>query len=140
MTPGTINNCPHCGKLFLKSVRDICPDCYKEIEAEYQQCYKFMRKKESRSCTIMELSEATRVSISQITRFILEGRLQIMDHPNLSYACKSCGASIRTGVMCENCRKEFSKQLTQLSEDEERKAAQKDGQGASHLYRVEKEL
>jgi flagellar operon protein (TIGR03826 family) len=138
MTPGSINNCPRCGKLFLKSLRDICPDCYKEIEAQYEQCYKFVRKKENRSCSIMELSESTSVSISQITKFILEGRIQILDYPNLSYACKSCGTSIRTGVMCEDCVRGLNKQLSDLSEDEERKAKRKAQQQGSHLYRVEK--
>ncbi|MGG1312905.1 MULTISPECIES: TIGR03826 family flagellar region protein [Cohnella] len=107
-------NCPRCGKLFARHFRDICPSCVKVIEKEYEACAEYLRK--HRGATITELSDATGVTIRQITKFIKEGRISLYNAPNMSYPCEVCGVLIREGNMCDNCRTRLSKQVRLASE------------------------
>jgi len=104
-----LDYCPRCGKLFARGVRDICPNCIREIEEEYEKCVEYL--KEHRNITIQQLSEATGVSVRQITRFIREGRIGINAYPNMYYGCESCGAPIREGNMCPNCIRKLANEI-----------------------------
>lgn len=110
-----LGNCPKCGKLYALNLRDMCSDCQKEIELEYQDCAEFLR--ETKGATIHEVSEATGVSIRQITKFIREGRISIANAPNLSYPCEVCGTLIRESNMCESCRTRLTKDLRRVTND-----------------------
>jgi flagellar operon protein (TIGR03826 family) len=117
-----VSNCPRCGKIFIHGIHDICPDCVKDIERQYEKCLKYLR--EFRKCTLLELSEATEVSVKQITKFIREGRISIADNPNIFYSCEVCGASVRSGALCDNCRANLLKDARNIREDEDRKKSQ----------------
>lgn len=110
-----LGNCPRCGKLYALNFRDMCSDCLKDIEVEYQECAQFLR--EQKGATIHEVSEATGVSIRQITKFIREGRISIANAPNLSYPCEVCGTLIRESNMCESCRTRLTKELRSVTDD-----------------------
>jgi len=110
-----IANCPRCGRVFARGARDVCVSCVKEIEREYERCVEFLR--EYRGATIQEVSEATEVSVKQITKFIREGRISLMNAPNLGYPCESCGTPIRTGNLCDDCRHKFTKQAEQIQQE-----------------------
>ncbi|TVY09330.1 flagellar protein [Paenibacillus cremeus] len=114
-----VANCDRCGKVYLKNIHGICTNCIKDIELQYEKCLKFLR--EARSCSIQELSDATEVSVKQITKFIREGRISIRNNPNMAYACEACGASIRENILCEPCRSKLSKEAGYLNEIEMRK-------------------
>ncbi|ADM72176.1 TIGR03826 family flagellar region protein [Paenibacillus peoriae] len=110
-----LDNCPRCGKLFIKNVRGICQNCIKEIEFEYERCVKHIR--ENKGIHMHELSEATEVSVKQITTFIREGRISIANAPNMTYPCEVCGIPIREGHMCDSCRTRLTKDLNQAVRD-----------------------
>lgn len=107
--PMNLDYCPRCGKLFARGMRDICPNCVKDIEDEYEKCVAYL--KENRHITIQQLSEATEVSVRQITRFIREGRISVNAFPNMYYGCESCGSPIREGNLCPNCIKKLSNEI-----------------------------
>ncbi|EXX88235.1 flagellar protein [Paenibacillus darwinianus] len=109
----SLENCPRCGKIFSKGIRDICPSCVKEVDKEYDLCTIFI--KENKQCSMQELSEGTGVSVRQITRFIREGRISIVRLPNLSYSCESCGAPIRDNTMCVECRSRLAAEMKESS-------------------------
>lgn len=109
-----VRNCPRCGKVFAKTIHDVCPACIKTIEDDYQSCLKYLR--ENRGCTISELSEETEVTIRQITKFIREGRISLMDAPNMSYPCESCGVLIREHSMCQECRNKIAKDVQSVQD------------------------
>ncbi|MCF6093411.1 flagellar protein [Microaerobacter geothermalis] len=117
---GQLANCPQCGKLFVKTIHDICPDCYKEIEEDYEKCVAYLKKKENRTANIYELSDGTGVSVSRITRFIREGRISVLGFPNLGYPCESCGKIIRKGHLCDDCANRLKKEWKLAAEDEKR--------------------
>jgi len=100
-----VTNCPKCGRIMMKGPRSICPNCHQQIEDQYEKCLKYLR--EHRKCTLAELSEATEVSTTQITKFIREGRISVAEFEKLYYECELCGTSIREGHMCEKCRAKF---------------------------------
>ncbi|MDQ0089881.1 flagellar operon protein (TIGR03826 family) [Paenibacillus anaericanus] len=106
----SLGNCPRCGKLFAKGFKNMCPNCIKDIELEYEKCLKFLR--EEKTATIQEVSDATEVSIKQITKFIKEGRISVADNPNMMYPCEICGVLIYENNMCDSCRNHLTKAFT----------------------------
>jgi len=110
-----LDNCPRCGRLYLKNVMDMCQACVKELEHQYETCVKYLR--ENKGSTIQELSDATEISIKEITRFIREGRISIANAPNMMYPCEICGTLIRDGHMCENCRGRLRKDFTTAAKE-----------------------
>jgi flagellar operon protein (TIGR03826 family) len=114
-----IANCPRCGKVFAKGMKDICPLCVKEIDEEFDRCSKYL--KENRGTTLQELSDATEVPIKQITRFIIENRLIIDKAPNMGYPCEICGNPIREKYVCDSCRQRLSRDVAEIIEKEQHK-------------------
>lgn len=104
-----IDNCPRCGKLYAVNIRELCPNCMQDIEKAYEVCVQYLR--DNKGANIQELSEATEVSIRQITKFIREGRISIANAPNMMYPCEVCGTLIREGHMCDYCRVRLRKEL-----------------------------
>jgi len=88
----------------------LCQVCIKELEHEYEICVNYLR--ENKGTNIQELSDATGISIKEITRFIREGRISIANAPNMMYPCEVCGTLIRDGHMCDSCRSRLRKDLT----------------------------
>jgi len=137
MSMNTLANCPKCGKVFVKGIRSICPECYQVVEEEYRRVYEFLRKQENRKSTITETSAATNVSIRQIREFIREGKLTLVDYPNMAYPCDSCGKNyIVQGNICEECRTKFNKELRN-STGFEQKTHNREGKNAGYLNRIE---
>lgn len=125
-----LGNCPQCGKLYVLNFREMCPDCKKEIERQYELCSEYLRV--HRGSTMTELSEATEVTTRQITKFIREGRISVIDAPNLSYPCEVCGtALIHDSNMCPACRARLTKELSDSVKDQQsRNMDDKKGPGA----------
>ncbi|REK69559.1 TIGR03826 family flagellar region protein [Paenibacillus paeoniae] len=111
-----LDNCPRCGKLFAKNFRDVCPVCIRDIDKEYQTCADYLR--EYKGAIISELSDQTGVSIKQITKFIREGRISMVNAPNMSYPCESCGTLIRDNHLCDNCRMRLVKDARRMTGNE----------------------
>jgi flagellar operon protein (TIGR03826 family) len=134
---GNLDNCPRCGALFVKTVRDVCQKCYQQIEKEYETCATFLRKKENRGVDIYQLSEATGVSVKQITRFIKEGRISVRDNPNMGYPCERCGGMIRIGNLCEACAKSMRREFEQQLELDKRLEEHKQEKTVSYWRRAQ---
>ncbi|WP_339060501.1 flagellar protein [Tepidibacillus marianensis] len=111
---GNIQNCPRCGKIFVKGIKEVCPTCNREIDEEYQRCVDYIR--DNKLVNMYVLSDETKVSIKQITKFIKEGRISVADLPELTYPCESCGEPIREGKLCKSCRDRLEKGIKQAIE------------------------
>jgi hypothetical protein len=90
-----------------------------KLDKEYELCANYLR--EFKGAIITEVSDATGVSIKQITKFIREGRISIMNAPNMSYPCESCGTLVREHNLCDNCRQRIEKDKRQMFDDLARK-------------------
>lgn len=124
-----VDNCPRCGRLYVKNLMNLCQPCIKDLEHEYEICVEYLRK--NRGTTIQELSDVTEISIKEITRFIREGRISIANAPNMMYPCEVCGTLIREGHMCDSCRNRLTKDLTNAArENEDKKETKRTPDGA----------
>jgi flagellar operon protein (TIGR03826 family) len=110
-----VANCPRCGKIFVKGFAEVCPNCLKDLEQQYDKCLKYLRA--NKGTNINDLSEATDVSVKQITKFIREGRISIVHAPNMAYPCEVCGTLIRENTLCEPCRMKLVKDVRNTAED-----------------------
>ncbi|MCD8500924.1 MAG: hypothetical protein LRY71_03650 [Bacillaceae bacterium] len=121
-----IDNCPRCGKIFVKALRDVCEACFKQEEKDYQTVYNFIRKKENRMSTVSEVEEETGIEERIITKFIRQGRIHISNFPNLAYPCESCGTSIREGRICPACKGNITGGLARLESEKRFEARKRD--------------
>lgn len=122
MSFGKLANCTSCDALFVQSTRDVCPKCYQAIEKDYEKCTQFLRKRENRGSTMQQVSEATGVSAKQITRFIREGRISIVNTPNLGYPCENCGTTLQKGTLCDDCARDLKREINQQLDVDQRLA------------------
>lgn len=108
---GELANCERCNRVFVKQYRDICNDCYKKEEEDFRTVYNFLRKRNNRTATMVQIVEATGVEEGLIQKFIREKRLQPADFPNLSYPCERCRQPISEGTICEQCQQQLKQDL-----------------------------
>jgi flagellar operon protein (TIGR03826 family) len=113
----SLTYCPRCGKLFAKGIRDVCHACFEEIEKEYERCAEYLRG--HKGATIHEVSEATEVSVKQITKFIREGRISTANLDNMFIPCEVCGLPIKEGNMCGSCRSKLQRDISNLRQPEQ---------------------
>ena len=99
----SLANCPRCGNVFVKSLREICPSCYKEEEEAFKIVYQFLKKQQNREATIREIVEATEVEEELVIKFVKEKRLRTSQFPKLAYPCDKCGEQITSGKICPRC-------------------------------------
>ncbi|MEK8127478.1 flagellar protein [Paenibacillus filicis] len=118
MTMLKVANCPSCGKVYQKNIRNLCHDCQFVLDSDYTRCADFLRR--SHKATTAEMSEATGVSLRQIHIFIKENKLPVTYYPGLTYPCNSCGSGIRQHNLCLNCRMRLVSDIRHMREQEEK--------------------
>lgn len=133
-----LDNCVECGTLFVRTIRNICDQCNKKYDANFQKVYEFIRKRENRMANMQEVVKGTSVPETQIYRFIREGRLKLAQFPNLTYPCETCNAPIREGRICTSCKRAISqginiiKQEDEFQERKNQQEKERNRQGAYH--------
>ncbi|MCM3731591.1 hypothetical protein M3196_07950 [Fictibacillus nanhaiensis] len=109
---GDLMNCPQCGKLYIKRIRNTCDACYFEEEQQFDKVYRYIRKSENRNATIVEVSDATKVSENKIIYFIHQGRIRVKGFPNFTYPCDGCQKPINDGRLCQQCKDKLKSELS----------------------------
>ena len=128
-----VRNCRNCGRLFnyIGGGFNICPACREETEKKFQETKEYIR--ENPRATIQEISENNNVPTNQIRQWIREERLQFTDDSPIGIECENCGATIRTGRFCENCKNNMANALSKSIEkpkEPEAPKPQKDNRNA----------
>ncbi|MED4350969.1 hypothetical protein P9265_01295 [Schinkia azotoformans] len=116
-----LDNCPKCGRIYVKNLRGMCDVCRKEDDRLFDKVYQFVKKRQNRTATMMQIVEATEVPEETIMRYVKEGRLKPTQFPNLGYPCERCGTVIQSGKLCSNCAGNLESDLKQYEYEEERK-------------------
>ncbi|GGB55293.1 hypothetical protein F3157_12070 [Virgibacillus dakarensis] len=119
-------NCSRCGAVFVKSIRDICQNCYKEEEKAFETVYQFLRIRKNREATLLEIVKATGVEEELIIKFIKDKRLRTSQFPKLAYPCDKCGTAIISGKLCATCSRELLNDLEKQEEMERREVERKE--------------
>ena len=111
-----VRNCRNCGRLFnyIGGGFNICPACREEAEKKFQTVKEYIR--ENPKATIQEISDDNEVTTNQIRQWIREERLQFTDDSPIGIECENCGATIRTGRFCDNCKNNMANVLSKSIE------------------------
>lgn len=116
-----LSNCTNCGAIFVKnSIRDICDKCYKEEEQAFEKVNSFLKQRQNRTASMIQVVEGTGVEEDLIMKFIRKGRIRLVNFPNLGYPCEKCGKPIQRGRLCERCTKEFKNELEIFEQEQGR--------------------
>ncbi len=108
----SIRNCPECGKLFEFFFKNLCPDCIKKEEGDFEAIVAYL--KNNPGVGITEISEATGIGANRIIKMLKSGRLITVceQHGILLLNCGRCGKPIAEGQFCLQCRNSMSKVLS----------------------------
>ena len=106
--------CRSCGKIFTYITGiALCDACKKKREEQFQEAKKFIN--ENRGATIDEVTEATGISQKLIRQWVKEERLVLSADSPIVFHCEHCGAVIRTGRFCEECKNKLGNNLDRLT-------------------------
>lgn len=106
-------SCKICGKLFnYMGGMKLCPSCTNKMEDKFQEVKEYIY--DNKNATIQEVSRECEVPTQQIQRWIKDERLAFADDSPLCLQCESCGASIKTGRYCSECKKKLEEGLGSL--------------------------
>ncbi len=101
-----VRNCKGCGRLFNYvsgvSYTNLCPKCIEELEEKFQAAKKYIE--EHKGAGVSEVAEAVDVKVSQIQRWVREERLCFSEESAVMIDCERCGAMIRSGRYCDECK------------------------------------
>ncbi|MCT2537249.1 hypothetical protein NC661_14580 [Aquibacillus koreensis] len=117
---GELANCPRCNALFVKGLRSVCENCFKEEEKKFQTVYDYLRPRKNRQATIPQIVDDTGVEEDYIYKFVKEKRLRVSQFPNLNFPCERCGKPIDDGKLCKSCADGLVSDLNQQAEVEQR--------------------
>lgn len=107
-----VRNCKQCGRLFNYiggSYSRLCPDCIAKLEDKFQQVKEYIES--NRAVSMHEVCEVCDVSSKQVEQWVREERLVFAEDSAIGVSCEICGATIKSGRYCENCKIKLSNQL-----------------------------
>jgi len=118
-----VRNCKRCNKIFnYLGGAQICPICKEADEADFRKVKDYLY--DNPGATMSQISMELGISVEKITRYLREGRLEIVDNNgNLVLECEKCGKSIRTGRYCEECTRELSRSFSSTANEMKNKLA-----------------
>ena len=105
-----VTSCTKCGKLFnyIHGPR-LCPDCIRKLDEKFSEVKKYVY--EHPRVGLNELASEMDVSVGQIKRWIREERLCFSEDSPIGINCEGCGATIKTGRFCKQCKDKLSNRL-----------------------------
>lgn len=106
-----VRNCRRCGQIYAYDGFNICLKCRREDEEDFKKVKEYLD--EYPGSNISQVEEATEVSSKKIIEFLRQGRLEIEDEANVILSCERCGASIKTGRFCDQCKVEMEREFKQ---------------------------
>lgn len=106
-----IRSCKFCGGMFryYGFGYGYCEKCTPIDNEMFHRVKEYIW--EHGRATMLEASEATGVSIKQITQYLRDGRLEIPEDSEIFIRCELCGADIRYGRYCPECASRTVKEL-----------------------------
>ena len=101
--------CTRCHRIFKRTgSENVCPACAPIDEVEFRLIKEYITEHQGASSS--EVVLALGVSLNQIKRYLKEERLEIRGDNKGFIRCETCGKSINSGRLCDNCYKEANAQ------------------------------
>ena len=105
-----VRTCRSCGRMFnYIAGPPRCPACAEKLEKKFQQVKAYIW--DNKTATLEQISEDNDVSVKQLRQWVREERLCFTDDSPVGLECESCGATIKTGRFCANCRGKLNSTL-----------------------------
>ena len=105
-----VRACRTCKRLFNYITGPVrCPACADALEKKFQQVKQYIW--DNKTASLQEISDANDVSIGQLRQWVREERLSFTQDSPVGLECESCGATIKTGRYCDNCKGRLSNTL-----------------------------
>ncbi|MBQ9984368.1 MAG: TIR domain-containing protein [Lachnospiraceae bacterium] len=98
--------CDYCGSKLLENITMgtyRCVECGKDSYDDFQTIRNYLDKVGHAPAAVIERN--TGVPKRVIEYFFRDEYLEIPIHSNVRVPCAKCGAPIRTGTLCDNCKK-----------------------------------
>ncbi|MEW9699064.1 flagellar protein [Paenibacillus sp. SI8] len=108
-----VANCPRCGKVYQRNLRNQCTDCSRSLDSMLYNCLEYLRK--NHRSTSEQVSAAIGVTTEQLVIWMKEGKLLLSDYPNLHYYCAACAKPIREHKLCVDCTSRLNNDIRKLS-------------------------
>ena len=100
-----VRNCRKCGKMFNYIGKPMCPNCMQELEETFEQVRQYVQ--DNPTANITQVADENNVSVNQIRTWIKQERLSFSDASLVGMACEKCGALIKTGRFCDDCKQKM---------------------------------
>lgn len=114
-----LRNCPNCGKVYVQGGLDLCPDCLRDEEREFEQVREYLR--EHPRAPLRDVVAATGVEERKVLKFIRSGRLICIGVYPIR-ECEMCGKPIDDGRLCPSCAREVNRTVQAATPQPERQA------------------
>jgi len=119
-----VRNCKGCGKLFnYLTGPPLCPACAQALDLRFEEVKEYVY--DHPGAGMQEVSEEKEVSITQIKQWIREERLSFSEDSMIGLECEGCGATIKTGRFCKQCKDNLTKGLNSMYPTQTEKTIQK---------------
>ncbi len=136
-----LRNCPECKRLFTGGSHDICPDCVRKEEEDYDKVSVYLKRNPKSS--IEDVEKNTEVQKKKIVKFLKAGKILATDietgEPLLT--CAACKMPIESGKYCQKCAEELSSRLKgkqQKLPGQEPKKQMPGDKGSGHMHTMER--
>jgi methionyl-tRNA synthetase len=80
------------------------------LEKKFQQVKAYIW--EHKTAELKEIAEENDVSVNQINQWVREERLTFTDDSPVGLECENCGAMIKTGRFCPDCKAKLNNSLS----------------------------
>lgn len=105
-----VKTCKNCRRLFnYVAGPHLCPSCAEALEQKFQDVKSYVY--DHRAATLQEISDENDVSIKQLKQWVREERLTFSEDSPVGLECEGCGAMIKTGRYCSNCKGKINNTL-----------------------------
>ncbi|MCI7130787.1 MAG: flagellar protein [Lachnospiraceae bacterium] len=105
-----VKACRTCKRLFNYIAGPVrCPACSDALEKKFQKVKQYIW--DHKTASLQEISEENDVSVGQLRQWVREERLCFTEDSPVGLECESCGATIKTGRFCDNCKNKLSTTL-----------------------------
>ena len=116
-----VRPCRTCKRLFNYITGPVrCPACSDALEKKFQEVKSYIW--DHKTASLQEISEANDVSVGQLRQWVREERLCFTEDSPVGLECENCGATIKTGRYCANCKSKLSNTLMSAITKEEKPA------------------
>lgn len=103
-----IANCKECGKVFVKTLDNTCPDCSNKRKQELQKIEEWIKQKNTPVLTKIE--EEIGISEKTFMKYVLDGRIRSFNKVLAPCdVCKELTKLETKNVICKDCRSSIKK-------------------------------